>query len=124
MLNVLLGPFIRKDTLDFKEERIMKAENESGIWNIVNEVSNPSRQSDWKLTTETGITEDEQEIADIFNKFFVSKISDLKEGIDKKLVEDPLRSPSTAWPHGFGANHSLLFFVQLWHHHIETIKIQ
>ena len=31
---------------------------------------------------------------------------------------------SLAWLLGFGANHSLLFFVQYWHHHIETRQIQ
>ena len=29
-----------------------------------------------------------------------------------------------AWLLGFGANHSLLFIVQYWHHHIETRQIQ
>ena len=31
---------------------------------------------------------------------------------------------SLAWLLGFGAYHSLLFFVQSWHHHIETRQIQ
>ena len=31
---------------------------------------------------------------------------------------------SLAWLLGFGANHSLLFFVQYWHYNIETRQIQ
>ena len=35
------------------------------------------------------ITE-EQEVADVFNTFFVKKIADLKESIDPNLTSDPL----------------------------------
>ena len=55
--------------------RINKANDEKEIWNIVNEVSNPRRDSEWKIKTDTNITSDEQEIADIFNTFFVNKIT-------------------------------------------------
>ena len=56
----------------------------------MNEVSNPRRESDWKLKTDTNTTSDEQEIADMFNTFFITKIANLKEGLDKKYVEDPI----------------------------------
>ena len=49
--------------------RINKANDEKEIWNIVNEVSNPRRDSEWKIKTDTNITSDEPEIADIFNTF-------------------------------------------------------
>ena len=33
---------------------------------------------------------DDKLVADAFNKFFVNKIENLKERIDKNLIEDPL----------------------------------
>ena len=64
---------------------------------------NVRKETDWKIITEDGITENEQVIAeneqviaeneqviaDTFNTFVISKIKDLKNGIDRKFVEDP-----------------------------------
>ena len=33
---------------------------------------------------------EEEEVAEIFNEFFVTKIKDLKSGIDPVLMEDPI----------------------------------
>ena len=49
------------------------------------------------------------------------------EWLDQDLVgwiQINLLSQSISWLLGFGANHSILFFVQYWHHHIETRQIQ
>ena len=58
--------------------------------NIVNEVVNPNKESSWRLNVNDVIITDEQTIADTFNKFFIEKISLLKQGIDKSNIEDPL----------------------------------
>ena len=65
---------IRRDNLNFNEERIAKANDEEEIWNIVNEVSNPKCATEWKLKTEAGLIEDDQEIADNFNDFFIRAV--------------------------------------------------
>ena len=49
------------------------------------------------------------------------------EWLDQDLVgwiQVSLLPQSLAWLRGFGANHSLLFIVQYWRHHIETRPIQ
>ena len=81
---------IRNDNIEFNENRIKEANNEKEIWNIVNEVTKPRSDCEWKLKTSTGITEDEQEIANTFNQFFIQKIEDLKTGINPQMIEDPL----------------------------------
>ena len=47
--------------------------------------------------------------------------------LDQDLVgwiQINLLPQSLAWLLGFGTNHSLFFFVQYWHHHIETRQIR
>ena len=44
----------------------------------------------WKLKDGGKETEDEQEIADTFNKFFVDKLANLKKNIDPEMKKDPL----------------------------------
>ena len=49
------------------------------------------------------------------------------EWLDQNVVgwiQVNLLPQSLAWLLGFGAKHSLLFFVQYWHHHIEDRQIQ
>ena len=44
----------------------------------------------WNIEVNGEKISDEFQIAEMFNKFFVSKIETLKAGIDKDFVEDPL----------------------------------
>jgi hypothetical protein len=81
---------IRKDTRQFNEERIDKAGDEKEIWNLVNEVIKPKEKNQWKLKEGEEVIEKEEEIANIFNNFFIEKISLLKDGIDQKYVKEPL----------------------------------
>ena len=81
---------IRKVSLEFNQDRINKANDEKEIWNIVNEVSKPRRDSEWKIQTDSGITTDEKKIANTLNSYFITKIKDLKVGIDTKYNEGPL----------------------------------
>ena len=51
---------------------------------------NPKRENEWKIIDKSGETiTDELEVAEAFNEFFITKVEDLKRGIDEKLVEDP-----------------------------------
>ena len=39
---------------------------------------NPRKGNDWKLNEDGTVTEDEKEVAEAFNHYFVTKIEDLK----------------------------------------------
>ena len=82
---------IRKENIDFNNNRIDKASNERELWNIANDVLNPRKESNWSITNPDGqkIT-DEGEVAEVFNDFFIEKVEKLKKNIDISLVEDPL----------------------------------
>ena len=61
---------VRQETIDHNNSRVNEANNESEIWNVVKEVSNPKNESQWELKTlNDGITSDHQIIADTFNTF-------------------------------------------------------
>jgi len=81
---------IRRDTQQYNEEKIDKAEDEKEIWKVVNQVIKPKEKSQWKLIEEEEVIEDEEQIGNIFNNFFVEKIFLLKSGIDQKYVKEPL----------------------------------
>ena len=81
---------LKKDNLRFNSERVREANDENEIWKVVKDVTNPKSNSTIRLLEEGKIVEDEKEVADIFNNFFVTKISDLKDNIDSSKVEDPL----------------------------------
>ena len=51
---------------------------------------NPKKKNQWKLKEGEEVIEKEEEIANIFNNFFIEKISSLKDGIDQKYVKEPL----------------------------------
>ena len=58
---------------------------------IVNEVIKPKKVNEWNLNKEDGSTSsNHQEVADIFNSFFIKKVEDLKSSIDKDYTMDPL----------------------------------
>ena len=66
------------------------------IWKIVNEVIKPKKDKEWTIFKEDGSsTSDHQEIADIFNSFFIKKVEDLKANIDKDYVMDPIEKLSS-----------------------------
>ena len=83
---------IRKETIDYNNNRIEEANNEKELWRVANEVINPKKEeSDWKIKNKDGETlTDEKEVAESFNGFFIDKIENLKNKIDPNLVEDPL----------------------------------
>ena len=86
---------IRKENIDYNNKRIIKAENESELWKITNEVTNPRKENEWKIKIKEEIISDEMIIANAFNDFFVTKIQKLKDSIDKDYIEDPLKKVRT-----------------------------
>ena len=81
---------IRKENVDFNNNRIEKAANERELWQVANDVLNPKKENDWKVINKDGtqVTE-ELEVAEVFNEFFVEKVNQLKNGIDPIMKEDP-----------------------------------
>ena len=82
---------IRKENIDYNNNRIEKANNERELWNVANDVINPRKENDWNVLNEKGenVTA-EKEVAETFNDFFINKVEDLKRNIDPGHVEDPL----------------------------------
>jgi hypothetical protein len=53
---------IRKENIDFNNNRIEEANNERELWNVAKEVINPRKENNWNIITEDGgniITEKE-----------------------------------------------------------------
>ena len=71
-------------------DRIEKAEKESEMWRIVNEIVKPKSDDRISINTQDGLISEEADVADSFNKFFVDKIEKLKESIDPAVTRDPL----------------------------------
>ena len=82
---------IRKENVDYNNNRIDEAKNEGELWKVAKEVLNPRKETEMKMVDENG-TEmtDEQEIAESFNSFFTDKIEKLKKNIEPSMIEDPL----------------------------------
>ena len=81
---------IRTDAINANGKKIDEATSESDYWKVVNDIVKPNGDSNWKLKEEGKIIEDEKEIAETMNDFFVNKIEDLKVKIDDTLKSDPL----------------------------------
>jgi len=82
---------IRKENINYNNNRIKEANNESELWRVANEVLNPKKENDLKIiNTEGKILAEEKEVAEAFNEYFIEKIQLLKENIDRTKVEDPL----------------------------------
>jgi hypothetical protein len=82
---------IRKETIDYNNNRIKQANNEKELWNVANDVINPRKESEWNIINKEGDSvTDDKEVSEAFNEFFMDKVEDLKRGIDVTKVEDPL----------------------------------
>lgn len=73
-------------------DRIAKAKNEGETWRVVNDIIKPRSSNPITLKTADGELTEEAEVADRFNKFFVKKISDLKQAIDPCSIKDPTKN--------------------------------
>ena len=82
---------IRKENVEYNNNRIEEATNEGELWKIANDVINPNKEKEWKIKKENGeMLTEETEVAEAFNNFFINKVESLKKNIDKTLIEDPL----------------------------------
>ena len=57
---------------------------------MVNDITKPKTERGWELEEDGKGIKSEEEIADIFNEYFMDKIEKLKENIDHKYVKEPL----------------------------------
>jgi len=55
-------------------KKVAKAGDEKEIWKVVNQVLQPKEKSEWKLIEGEQVIENEEQIGNIFNNFFVEKI--------------------------------------------------
>ena len=62
---------------------MIEAKNESELWKIANEVTNPKKASEWIIEINGEEVKDELVIAEAFNVHFIDKIVKLKEGKTK-----------------------------------------
>ena len=75
---------IRKENIDYNNNRIEEAKNEKELWTVANDVLNPRKESNWNITDKDGKSvEDGAKVAEAFNEYFVDKVEQLKNGIDK-----------------------------------------
>ena len=82
---------IRKENIDFNNNRIENASNEGELWKVAKEVMDPRSEVSWKIEKKPGVViTDDLDIAETFNEFFTDKIDQLKKNIDPSLVTDPL----------------------------------
>ena len=64
---------------------------------MVNDITKPRNETNWKLEENGEEIEDEKETAHSFNNYFIEKIEKLKENIDKDFVEEPLEKLKKKW---------------------------
>ena len=85
-----VNSLIKKDVIQFNDNRIENAKDEKEIWKVVKEITTTKSSSNWSLIENGEVIKNEEQIADIFNDFFISKIKDLKDNIDTTIAEDPI----------------------------------
>ena len=98
---------IRQDERNLNQERMEKARTEDEVWKIVKEITEPKTEKHWRLTEGDRLITEEQEVADIFDRYFMDKIEKLKLNIEKEYVEEPLERPKTRM-----ANRNLKFSLK------------
>ena len=60
---------LRKENIDFNNNRVNEAKDDNEIWKIVKEVSNPNKSTEWSIKIGEETTTDEKVIAETFNKY-------------------------------------------------------
>ncbi len=82
---------LKTDTRMMNEKRAYQATNENEMWKIVKEIANPRTDKQWMLKENCREIREEEEIAEVFNEFFISKITNLRANIGREYVKDPLK---------------------------------
>ena len=80
-----------KEKTDLVNQRV-KARGNKEVWKVVNNITKPT-EAENKMNIMAGgvLTTDEQKIANEFNNFYIKKVRDLSEGIDKELAINPTK---------------------------------
>ena len=58
---------LKKDTFQYNNDRIDKAQDENEVWKVVKEINNPNRNNNIILTENGEEVADEKVVAEIFN---------------------------------------------------------
>ena len=85
---------LRKDNINLNNERVKNAADENEVWKVVKDVTKQNNPTSIVLEENGKIIDNEEEVANVFNDFFVQKIQKLHDNIDKNLVEDPYEKQS------------------------------
>ena len=69
-----------QDSREFNNKRVDDAGDENEIWNVTKDIINPKKENEWSIKGENDdVITDKVEVANAFNKFFISKIEKLKD---------------------------------------------
>ena len=82
---------LREDRKAYYKSRIDEAKRPGEVWRITDEIISPRGGGKMVLDMDGSKVEDDREIAEAMNNFFIQKIADLREGIDQSMTEDPLK---------------------------------
>ena len=75
-LRNLVTSKIRQESIAYNSNRIKYANVEGDVWKVVKDVTNPQQSNNWSIKMDNGeVITDEKEIANVFNDFFVTKIT-------------------------------------------------
>jgi hypothetical protein len=80
----------RKDNISNSVRRVERSQKATEIWKIANEISKPSGNNTITLTEGNSVIDDESEVAEKFNKFFIDKIKKLRGKLENLPKSDPL----------------------------------
>ena len=86
-----VNSMIKADVIRYNEERITKAEDVNEVWKVVSDIAAPRSEARLTLNENGKIIENEGEVAEILNDYFITKIQDLKSSIDPQMMEDPIQ---------------------------------
>ena len=86
-----VNSMIKADVIKYNEERITKADDINEVWKVVSDIATPRVEAKMTLKENGKIIENESEVAEILNDFFITKIKDLKSSIDPQMKEDPIQ---------------------------------
>ena len=74
---------IRADLIQATKEKIKNSKDPSAMWKVAKEAVNPKRSSTITLIENDSEIQDEQNIANVFNSFFKSKVTNIEKAIPK-----------------------------------------
>ena len=82
---------IRSDQRASVATKILGSHKKSDVWKIVDKIIKPKTRNEITLREQGTKISNENEIAHIFNQYFINKIEDLRSSIDQNNRTDPLQ---------------------------------